>query len=99
LKDKETKPQIVVRWNTGNELWQDAQIDILRSATKEGQWTPIAINLPNSGEYWWFLSPEDLKPFYVAVQIRSLHGGIRLDTTQRVITIDPQSLPPQSPRP
>ena len=88
LNDTATK--IIVRWNTGHELWHDAQIDILRSSMKEGPWSPIAINLPNNGEYWWFLVPEDLKPFYIAVQIRSLNGGIHLDITQSAITIDPK---------
>ena len=90
LNNASTQPQIVVNWNSGNEFWQDAQIDILRSSTKEGERIPIAINLPNSGEYWWFLSPEDLKPFYVMVRIRSLHGGTHTDVTQSPITIDPR---------
>jgi len=90
LNKTETSPQIVVRWNTGREPWRDAQIDILRSSTKEGQPTPIAINLPNNGEYWWFLTPEDLKPFHIVVRIRSLYGGICTDITQTAITIDPK---------
>ena len=90
LNNTDTRPQIVVRWNTGDEpLRRIAQIDILRSNT-EGQWTPIAINLPNNGEYWWYLSPEDLKPFYVAVRIRSLHSGSSVDVTQSKIEIDPR---------
>jgi len=88
LNIADTRPQIVVKWNTGPELWRDAQIDILRSNTKEGQWLPIAINLPNSGEYWWYLSPEDLKPFYVAVRIRSAHAGSSVDITQSRIEIE-----------
>ena len=100
-KDEEnadTRSQIVVRWNTGPELWSDAQIDVLRSNV-EGQWFPIAINLPNSGEYWWYLSPEDFKPFYVKVQIRSLHGGVSMDVTQSKIEIDPRLAVFQSQRP
>jgi len=90
LDNTTTGSQIVVRWNRGHELWRDAQIDVLRSNNQEGQWSPIAINLPNSGEYWWFITPEDLKPFYVAVRIRSLEGGIQLDATKSVITVDPR---------
>ena len=76
--------QIIVRWNAGDGLWQDAQIDVLRGGSKEGPWFPIAINLPNSGEYWWFITPEDLKPFYIAVRIRSAQGGIREDVTYEI---------------
>jgi hypothetical protein len=97
LNPTETRPQIVVRWNPGQELWRDAQIDILRGTTKEGPWTPIAINLSNSGEYWWFLTPEDLRPFYVAVRVRSFRGGTQMNITQQVITVGPKLS--QSPRP
>ena len=97
--DTRPQPQIVVRWNTGDEqLRRFAQIDVLRSSAEE-QWTPIAINLPNNGEYWWYLSPEDLKPFYVAVRIRSLHGGSSVDVTQSKIEIDPRLAVFQSQRP
>ena len=72
----------------GHGFWRDAQIDVLRGGTPDGPWTPIAINLPNSGEYWWFLTPEDLKPFFVAVRTRSLHGGIQMNVTQTAIEID-----------
>lgn len=89
LNTAATKPQVVVQWHTGHELWRDAQIDIFRGNTKEGPWFPIAINQANSGEYWWFLTPEDLKPFHVAVRIRSFRGGIQMDITQSAIAIDP----------
>ena len=92
LNNAAARPQIVVRWNTGNAIWQDAQIDVFRGCTKERNWAPIAINLSNSGEYWWFLTPEDFNPFYVAVRIRSLHGT-HVDATQWDIRIDPRQFP------
>ncbi|MDR3182788.1 MAG: hypothetical protein LBT89_07705 [Planctomycetaceae bacterium] len=85
--DSPDKPQIVVHWNTGDELWQDAQIDILRGTNKDGPWLPISINLPNKGEYWWYLTEEDKKPFFVAVRIRSIHGGTQTDSTPKAIDI------------
>ena len=91
LNNANTRPRIVVQWNTGPEQsWGNAQIDVLRGTTREGQWSPIAINLPNSGEYWWYLSPEDLNPFYIAVRIRSVHSGNSVDITQSRIEIDPR---------
>ncbi|MCL2711018.1 MAG: hypothetical protein FWE95_09060 [Planctomycetaceae bacterium] len=93
IGDPDTKPRIVVRWNTGNEQLSGAQIDVFRSSAQAGPRTPIAINLRNNGEYWWYLSPEDLNPFYIAVQIRSLHGGISVDVTRDPIAIDPRQLP------
>jgi len=90
LHESEARPKthVIVQWNPGNDLWRDAQIDVLRSNNQGGPWVPIAINLPNNGEYWWFLTPEDLKPFYVAVRIRSLHGGIQMNVTQSAIEIE-----------
>lgn len=83
------QPQIVVRWNAGQEHWNDAQIDILRRNTETGQWSPVTTNLSNNGEYWWYVTPEDLKPFYVAVRIRSPRSGVRVDVTQSAIDVAP----------
>jgi hypothetical protein len=90
LKPTAKGAQIVVKWNTGQELWKDAQVDVFRKGEKEGPLSPIAINLANNGEYWWYLTPEDLKPFHVAVRIRSFYGGTQMDVTQSIITIDPR---------
>ena len=98
--NRDERPRIVVRWHTGHEqLWGGAQVDILRSNMQEEQPSPIAINLPNSGEYWWYLSPEDMKPFYITVRIRSVHSGISTDVTQKKIEIDPKLAVFQSQRP
>ena len=85
--DARPQPHVIVNWHTGHESWHNAQVDVLRSDTKEGPWVPIAINLPNNGEYWWFLTPEDLKPFYIAVRLRSFQSGTRVDSTQRAIDV------------
>ncbi|MDR0522549.1 MAG: hypothetical protein LBH00_11965 [Planctomycetaceae bacterium] len=90
MNNKISPPQIIVKWNTGDPRWQDAQIDILRKPSEQEPAVPIATNLPNSGEYWWYLSPNDLKPFFITVRIRSLHGGILQDTTRSAISIDPK---------
>ncbi len=76
------RSQIIVKWHCGDAPWHDAQIDVMRSTDTAGPWFPVATNLPNSGEYWWYLSAEDLKPFYIMVQMRSLHGGVHVDARQ-----------------
>jgi len=82
-------PLMIVLWHTGHESWHDAQVHVLRGSSSEGPWIPIATNLPNNGEYWWFLTPGDLQPFYVAVQVRSLSGGVQMGISPSAITIDP----------
>ena len=98
--DLKVRPRIIVNWNTGTEQqWSGAQIDVLRYSVQDEGWFPIAINLPNTGIYWWYLSPEDLKPFYVAIRIRSPHSGNNVDITQKKIEINPQLAVFQSQRP
>lgn len=91
------QPQLVVKWNTGGESWKGAQADILRSFNAKGQepYFPIAINLENAGQYWWFLSSDDLKPFFIRIRLRSAAGGILTDTTSMPIQISPNLLTPQ----
>ncbi len=59
--------QIIVKWQVGNDESRSGLIDVLRATSLDGPWQPIAKSLPNSGEYWWYLSEIDLEPFYVRV--------------------------------
>ncbi|MDR2757010.1 MAG: hypothetical protein LBC20_15040 [Planctomycetaceae bacterium] len=92
LNNTSSQPQIIVKWNIGDVPWQESQIDILRASSKQGPWQPIAINLRNNGEYWWFLTSLDLNPFFIMVRIRNIHNGTTADITQSPIKIDPTFL-------
>ncbi|MDR1962755.1 MAG: hypothetical protein LBQ50_03140 [Planctomycetaceae bacterium] len=92
LNTTSNRPQIIVKWHIGDAPWRDAQIDVLRGAVAQGPWQPIAINLQNNGEYWWFLTPADLKPFFIMVRIRSVHNGVSSDVTESPIEINPALL-------
>jgi hypothetical protein len=86
------KSKVTVAWSQGEPMWSDAQIDILRAADQNGPWQPISINLPNQGKYWWYITEEDLKPFFLTVRIRSIHSGTQSDTTAKAIAINPADL-------
>ncbi|MDR2117024.1 MAG: hypothetical protein LBP87_11660 [Planctomycetaceae bacterium] len=92
LNNTSTQPQIIVKWNVGDVPWQESQIDILRGSSEQGPWQPIAINLRNNGEYWWFLTSLDLNPFFIMVRIRNIYNGTTSDITQSPIKIDPTLL-------
>ena len=89
LADVQKQPRVIVRWNGGDATWQTAYTDVLRGSTPQGPWLPIATNQPNSGEYWWFVTNEDTKPFYVSVRLRLPFGASTTDTTRSPIRIDP----------
>ena len=86
------RPQIIVKWHIGDAPWRDAQVDVMRSTDIRGPWFPVTTNLPNNGEYWWYLSADDLKPFYVMIHLRSLRGGFHVDATKSPIRINPKSV-------
>ena len=88
LADVQQKPRVVVRWDIGDESWRTAHVDVLRGTSPQGPWFPIATNLPNSGEYWWFVTNDDFKPFYVSVRLRVLSGASTVDATRSPIRID-----------
>ncbi len=81
--------QIIVKWNVGSEIDQSGLIDVLRSASPEGPWRPIARSLANSGEYWWYLSKIDLEPFYINVEFSGAGGKRHSDQTGSPIHVDP----------
>ena len=89
LGDVQKQPRIVVRWDIGDGVWPSAYADVLRGDSPQGPWAPIAMNLPNSGEYWWFVTKEDLRPFYVSVRLRVPSGASTSDATRSPIRIEP----------
>ena len=89
LGDVQRQPRVVVRWDIGNESWQSAYVDILRGTSPLGPWLPMATNLPNNGEYWWFVTKEDFKPFHVSVRLRLSSGASTSDATRLPIRIEP----------
>lgn len=86
------QPQIIVKWHSGDATWQAVQTDILRAETLQGPWLPMATNLRNTGEYWWFVSQDDFRPFHVMVRMRTLGGVVGSDATQQPIRINPAML-------
>lgn len=89
LNTAEKQPQIIVKWNQGGPAWQGVQVDVLRGATLQGPWLPIATNLPNRGEYWWYVSVDDMQPFHLMVRLRTLGGIVGDDATQQSIRLNP----------
>ncbi|MDR2642926.1 MAG: hypothetical protein LBC74_09045 [Planctomycetaceae bacterium] len=79
--------QIIVKWNSGDSAVSGKLVDVLRGESENGLWQPIAIGLPNNGEYWWYVSPEDKKPFYIKIRTRNSVEVICEDTTKSPITI------------
>ncbi|MDR2171677.1 MAG: hypothetical protein LBP59_16155 [Planctomycetaceae bacterium] len=83
-----TEPyQIIVKWDCGDLAKAGKWADVLRSDSAAGTWQPVAIGLPNSGEYWWYVSPEDKKPFYLMIRTRNSVEVIGEDVTKSPITI------------
>ena len=89
LADVQRQPRVVVRWVAGDESWRSATAEVLRGASPQGPWLPIATNLPNNGEYWWFVTSEDVKPFYVSVRLRAPSGASTTDATRSPIRLEP----------
>lgn len=87
LNNTASQAQIIVKWNVGDDSWKNARVDVLRGDTSTGPWEPIATHLPNSGEYWWFLTQDDLKPFHLMVRTRNAQGTVHSDATQTPIQI------------
>lgn len=85
------QPQIIVKWVplAGSK---GVLVDVLRGETASGPWQPIATNLPDKGEYWWFLSSIDLQPFHLMVRLRVSPENIYTDLTRSPIQIDPKQL-------
>lgn len=102
LQAEQGKKTVVVRWVVSPPVPQSSgtqtpsiptttatvRADLLRGSTVEGPWEPIVVGLENTGEYWWYVSAVDFKPFYVAVRTQATDGRFTFDTTRSPIKID-----------
>ncbi|MDR1485598.1 MAG: hypothetical protein LBT09_12345 [Planctomycetaceae bacterium] len=80
--------QIIVKWDVGEVSVSGKLADVLRSDSAAGVWQPIAVGIPNNGEYWWYISPEDKKPFYLKIRTRNAIDIINEDITKSPIKIN-----------
>jgi hypothetical protein len=83
-----TEPyQVIVKWSSENLSAAGNLADVMRGESSTGPWQPIAIGLPNNGEYWWYVSSGDKRPFYLMIRTRNSIDTICEDTTKSAITI------------
>ncbi|MDR2761067.1 MAG: hypothetical protein LBB88_00515 [Planctomycetaceae bacterium] len=80
--------QIIVKWSCGDFVTAGKLADVMRAESVNGEWKPIAVGIPNNGEYWWYVSPEDKKlPFYLMIRTRNSIEIIGEDITKSPITV------------
>lgn len=96
LNKTASQAQIIVKWNVGDDSWKSARIDVLRGASSNGPWEPISTHLPNTGEYWWFLTSDDLKPFHLMIRTQGPQGNLS-DATQTPIQIPAELIEKKGP--
>ncbi len=85
-------PQMIVKWAVGEPVDgrgdKEGQIDVQRAVSPDGPWQPIVRSLPNSGEYWWYLSEADQEPFFLRVDFVKESGERFSDVTRKAIVVD-----------
>ncbi|MDR1477842.1 MAG: hypothetical protein LBJ00_02760 [Planctomycetaceae bacterium] len=79
--------QVIVKWGGENLVRSGVLADVMRGETAAGPWQPIAIGLPNNGEYWWYISSEDKKPFYLMIRTRNSFDIICETISKSAITV------------
>lgn len=77
-------PTVVVRWTAKDAHFGARPIALLYAERLEGPWTPISVNLPNTGQYEW-VTPRYAPPrLYVRVQASDLMGNVSIAQTARL---------------
>lgn len=83
------QPYIVLEWNIGDADWTRSTVSVFRSQNKNGPWKLIAEKLDNTGKYSWYISAEDLNPFFLRIEAVRNNDDKHFDTSTDPIKIDP----------
>jgi hypothetical protein len=82
------KPEIVIRWNASDKNLGPKPITLSYSDKNKGPWTPLAVNLENTGRYVWQVPAGATGRFHVRVEATDLAGNLGFAQALEPVLID-----------
>ena len=79
----------VVRWEANDASLAQRPISLYSSAQASGPWIPIALDLPNNGEYVWHPDPGTPPAVYMRLEVRDLAGNVSAIDSATAIPLAP----------
>jgi hypothetical protein len=67
--------QLDIRWRASDASFGERPMSILFSDKATGPWTTIAVDIPNSGRYFWPIDPRAPEQLYLRMEARDLAGN------------------------
>ncbi len=81
-------PQVRIRWEAADRHLADRPISLFYSPTGAGgSWTPIAAELPNTGQYTWTVPANAPDRVYIRLEIRDRAGNLTVDQTREAVSV------------
>jgi hypothetical protein len=79
---------LTITWTASDVNLMPRPVTISMAAGKDGPWTPVAVNLENTGHYVWQMPKDVPYQFYVRVEVCDRAGNCSVDCWPEPIRVD-----------
>lgn len=81
--------RLSIRWEATDMLLADRPVSLFYSSTPDGPWTPIAVELENTGEYAWAADGQRATKVYLRLEVRDAAGNLGIFESREPVSLDP----------
>jgi hypothetical protein len=79
---------LFIRWKAEDQNLEPRPVSLYFSELPDGQWTTIATDLANTGEYAWQLSPTTPRKIYLRLDVRDRAGNVAASRTPQAVSLE-----------
>ncbi len=80
--------QLCIRWEAADMALADRPVSLFYSSSADGPWTPIAVELENTGQYAWAVDGRPPDTVYLRLEVRDAAGNLGIYETREPVSLD-----------
>lgn len=81
--------QLAIRWEATDMALADRPVSLFYSSSADGPWTPIAVELENTGTYAWAAEGQVPTKVYLRLEVRDAAGNLGIFESREPVSLDP----------
>jgi hypothetical protein len=84
----EAAGKLDIRWQAADTNLGTRPITIAIGDRPDGPFTPVAVGLPNTGQYYWEFDPRSPRQIYLRLEVRDDAGNVAIDQLTEPIKVE-----------
>lgn len=84
----EASGKLDIRWQAEDANLGARPVTLSIGDRPDGRFTPIATNLPNTGQYYWEYDPRSPRQIYLRLEVRDDAGNVAIDQLTQPIKVE-----------